>query len=276
MKQNNKGVHIRKEINEMEPVVKNDTASNNKGGMLKKVKMILLIFMGIAALFLVACVAIKSYNHSKYQDEFYVQQQALKYMQERYNEEFIVMYNRGMGGAYNYVQLYAYPITHRDEMHKIEIQGYYNKWGKLDFYDDYVMVRLTEEYEAYVAPIIDEYFDEYKFYIDFNAEWLTNNLPTDTQLEDLWELDANADYPLPRVFLYLRSCEEEKYNDSIIQKLSQKLQENNYRGVLSMIIYYDDSFYNKRNRENIYEDIGARGNNVDGNTIIIYSNKIKY
>ncbi|MBO5087395.1 MAG: hypothetical protein J6C01_01860 [Lachnospiraceae bacterium] len=206
----------------MEPVVINDTVSNNKGGMLKKIKMILLILIGIAVLFLAACIAIKSYNHSKYQDEFYVQQEALEYMQERYNEEFIVMYNRGMGGAYNYVQLYAYPVTHRDEMHKIEIQGYYNKWGKLDFYDDYVMVRLTEEYEAYVDPIIDEYFDEYKFYIDFNAEWLRNNLSADTKLEDLWELKAGADYPLPEISLFIKLDDEsmKRKLDTLVQDLS--------------------------------------------------------
>ena len=153
---------------------------------------------------------IKSYNRSRYKDEFYLQQEVSEYLEERYNEEFIVMFNRGMSGAYNYMQLYAYPMAYQDEMHKIEIQGYYNKWGKMDFYDDYVMIKLTEEYEAYIDPIIDEYFDEYKFYLDFNAEWLTNNLPADTKLEDLWELKANEDYPLPKIFLYLQTSEEKK------------------------------------------------------------------
>ena len=49
----------------------------------------------------------------------------------------------------------------------------------------------------------------------------------------------------------------------------------NYRGILSITIYYDDSFYDKRNRTNIYEDIGARGNNVEGVSIFIYNEEIK-
>lgn len=256
----------------MEPVVINDTTPKNKGVILKKIKMMLLILIGIAVLFLVACIAIKSYNHSKYQDEFYVQQEALEYMQERYNEEFIVMYNRGMGGAYNYVQLYAYPVTHRDEMHKIEIQGYYNKWGKLDFYDDYVVVRLTEEYEAYVDPIIDEYFDQYKFYIDFNAEWLTNNLPTDTQLEDLWELDANADYPLLTLFIYIAPNDDCQTGE--IERLCTQLKECNVRAMVNVWDLQDEERYaqlyrNDWGENRTYRDV------KDMTTVFVYDNRIE-
>ena len=188
---------------EMEPVVMGNVGvkPDKRASVGKKIGIFFLILIGLLVLLFIATLMIKSYNRSRYKDEFYLQQEVSEYLEERYNEEFIVMFNRGMSGAYNYMQLYAYPMAYQDEMHKIEIQGYYNKWGKMDFYDDYVMIKLTEEYEAYIDPVIDEYFDEYKFYLDFNAEWLTNNLPADTKLEDLWEMKANEDYPLPAIFI---------------------------------------------------------------------------
>ena len=257
----------------MEPVVINDTVSNNKGGMLKKIKMILLILIGIAVLFLAACIAIKSYNHSKYQDEFYVQQEALEYMQERYNEEFIVMYNRGMGGAYNYVQLYAYPVTHRDEMHKIEIQGYYNKWGKLDFYDDYVVVRLTEEYEAYVGEIINIYYKDYKFFVEFHGEWITNNLTSNTELNDLWKLKPNVDYPLPVIYIYLSPREESNNKDKLNEFLNT-LQEKKYRGRVDLWYTKAQDKFELAERNN-WSDIMRYTDYDDMVTYFIYSDEIK-
>ena len=214
---------------EMEPVAMGTVGvkPDKKSGIGKKIGIFFLILIGLLVLFFIATLMIKSYNRSRYKDEFYLQQEVKEYLEERYNEEFIVMFNRGMSGAYNYMQLYAYPMAYQDEMHKIEIQGYYNKWGKLDYYDDYVMIKLTEEYEAYIDPIIDEYFDEYKFYLDFNAEWLTNNLPADTRLEDLWKLKANEDYPLPSIYLYLKKAEHINYNDTMVKMLTKQLQENN-------------------------------------------------
>ena len=120
---------------EQEVFVLKDTGIKTK----KKIPVGYKILITIAVLFvagicyLCSIVFIKAYNKSKSRDEFYVQQEVLEYLKERYNEEFVVVYNRGMGPAYNYVQLYAYPKEYKDEKHKFEIQGYYNKWGKLDY-----------------------------------------------------------------------------------------------------------------------------------------------
>ena len=192
-----------------------------------KIAIALAIIVSSVVIVFLAIGMIKSHNRAQYKDEFYVQQEVTRYLQERYNEEFIVYYERGMGGAYNYVQLYAYPIAQQDDAHEIKIQGYYNKWGKMDFYDDYVMVRLTEEYEAYIDPIIDEYFDEYKFYIDFYSEWLMNNLPPDTELEDLWELETNVDYPLPNINLFIKV--DENFNKQVLKDTVVDLSYTNSR-----------------------------------------------
>ena len=260
---------------EMEPVAMGTVGvkPDKKSGIGKKIGIFFLILIGLLVLLFIATLMIKSYNRSRYKDEFYLQQEVKEYLEERYNEEFIVMFNRGMSGAYNYVQLYAYPIAYQDEMHKIEIQGYYNEWGKMDFYDDYVMIKLTEEYEAYIAPIIDEYFDEYKFYLDFNAEWLTNNLPADTKLEDLWGLKANEDYPLPNVFVYLSPREENAQNK--LEDMCTSLRDIGLRGRIKIWELQNEERYSQLHRNDwqnnrTYRDI----DNIT--TVFLYSNKIEF
>ncbi|MCM1157336.1 MAG: hypothetical protein NC300_10955 [Bacteroidales bacterium] len=135
-------------------------------------------------------------------------QEALAYLEERYGEEFEIDSYRGMGYAYDYVQMYAYPKAYHDEAHKFQIQGRINDEGKMEYVDSYVMVRLTDEYEAYIEPIIGKYYDEYKFYVRFDSEWLTNNLPVDIKVKDLLKLRANEDYPLPEIFMFLGPNEE--------------------------------------------------------------------
>ena len=123
---------------------------------------LLLAFAAIAGLiflWFVSVVFIRLHNRAKYRDSYYVQKEVREYLENRYDEKFVVMFNRGMGPAYNYVQLFAYPQTNQDSKHKFEIQGYYNRWGKLDYFDSYVMVKLTDDYEAYI--------DEYLMIISF-------------------------------------------------------------------------------------------------------------
>ena len=93
--------------------------------------------------------------------------------------------------------MFAYPVERGAGKYTFQVQGYLNKWGK-----------LVDEYETYLDSIIGEYFDDYKFYMEFFSEWVTSNLPQDIKLEELWNLVPNIDYPLPILSIYLPSPEE--------------------------------------------------------------------
>ena len=188
--------------------------SKMKGDQIKRTGSIgrkILIGLGAVGLFIllvfVAGFLVKiikrQNNKEKYKDAEYVKQDTLNYLEERYGEEFEIESVRGMSYAYDYINMYAYPKGLQDEAHKFKIQGRFNKEGNLEYCDSYVMVKLTDDYEAYIDPIIGEYFEEYKFYIEFDSEWLTSNLPADSKLENLWQLHANEDYPLPTIYIYI-------------------------------------------------------------------------
>ncbi len=167
-------------------------------------------------------------------------QEVLAYLKERYDEEFEIASYRGMSYAYDYVQMYAYPKGYSDEAHQFQIQGRLNEDKKMEYCDSYVMVKLTDEYEAYIEPIIGEYFDEYKFYIKFNSEWLTSNLPPDTKLEDLWGLHANEDYPLPTIYIYTYNADKDRNHlENMVREFSVK----NVRCSGRTVYYYDYERY---------------------------------
>ena len=179
----------------------------------------------------------ESRNHAKEEKR---KEEVLAYLEERYGEEFEIASYRGMSYAYDYVQMYVYPKGYSDEAHQFKIQGRLNEEGKMEYVDSYVMVKLTDDYEAYIDPIIREYFDEYKFYVRFNSEWLLNNLPPDTKLEDLWELHANEDYPLPDMCIYIYNADKDRNHlENMVKELSVK----NIRCSGSVVYYYDYERY---------------------------------
>ncbi len=105
--------------------------------------------------------------------------------------------------------------------------------------------KLGDDYEVYIQKILNDSFDEYCFDMEFHAEWVTKNLATDTRLEDLWELSANVDYPLPDVTIMLPAS----ISSIEIKKFVGKLGESNFRGAVSIIQYYDTDSYESRKKD---------------------------
>ena len=234
----------------------------------KKKKLVLAveIILGIAVCAILCVMGAKvaekmkvESNKAKYADASYVQQDILNYLKERYQEDFTLVENtyRGMGYAYDYVEVHAYPTVHQDEQHKFEVQGRYNEKGEMEYCDGYVMVQLAREYEQRIDEIIDETFDDYKFFLEFHSEWLTNNLPVGTTVDDLKNYRANADYPLPRLAVYMRPSQMEKFNQDSVEEVCSKLAELGYRGIIHVTCYEYDTHYEMKTRENMREAVGG-------------------
>lgn len=163
------------------------------------------------------------------------------YLEERYGEQFVVTFEHGRGYAYDHALLHGYPVDHPDdERYEFEIQVYYYKGGKKEFYDGYTMVKLADEYEEYIDEILGDCFNEYKFHMEFYSEWITTNLPADITLEELWKnYRANADYPLPRIRVLIPPETTPKQIKEFVEKLGQ----SSFRGVAGIVHHYDKSIY---------------------------------
>lgn len=212
-------------------------------------------------------------NKEKYEDAEYVKEDTIKYLEERYGEEFEIESVRGMSYAYDYINMYAYPKGLQDEAHKFKIQGRLNEEGNLEYCDSYVMVKIGDEYAAYVDRIIDESFDDYKFFLEFDSEWITSNLPPDTKVEDLFELSANVDYPMPRLFIFLKSSQKVHFTNDNIMNMCRKLAVWGYRGPIHITCYDDDQYYEKKNNENKRECLENEEFHWEYHVIFIYDDK---
>ena len=212
-------------------------------------------------------------NINKYKNQDFVQQEMLRYLEERYGEKFVMQSFTGYGYSYsNYAEMKACPEGQEDEEHTFQVQGYYNKDGAMDFYDTYVMVRLLKDYEAYLDPIIGEYFDEYKFYMTVSAEWVTNSLPPDTTLEDLWEMTAGVDYPIPTISIYLPPKESIINFEKMVEGLSKKL----FRGDIGVKLYNRQERYDKKSRNDWNEKMGEHEGYKVYSAVIFGDGSIEY
>ncbi len=235
----------------------------------KITKVIGIIFITVVMGFLVCIIgvnAIAQTNEKKYQDENYVIEKALKYLEKRYDEKFIITKYQGMGPMYGYVSMEACPEGKEEPRYTFQVQGYPNKWGSLDYYDTYVMVRLTGEYEEYVGNIIGEYFDEYKFFIEFYSEWITEELPLNMHLEDLWELKANEDYPLPWLYIYIPPDAE----DAVIVDMVETLSKNHFKGLIQVEHIYNRKLYDAKQRNDWSKGYKEYGIKSTGEKSYIY------
>lgn len=232
--------------------------------------MFLIIFVIVLFLIIIKWIipTITRYNNiAKYKEEGYIEKDVTRYLEERYGEEFVITSVRGRSYAYDYINMYAYPKSHQEESYEFKIQGRYNEEGILEYTDSYVMIKLRDDYEAYVDPIIDEYFDEYKFYIDFDSEWMTSNIPANAKLEDLWELKANIDYPLPEIRIYIGPSDNRQVDT--LEKMVIKMSLKNIR-CGGLVAYYSDISKYNGVIKNWNDDVTGLDFSQDIETFLIY------
>ncbi|MDE5965800.1 MAG: hypothetical protein K2G89_03110, partial [Lachnospiraceae bacterium] len=190
-----------------------------------------------------------------------------------YGEEFELVEDsyRGTDYAHSFVSAEARPKASPDEQHTFPIQGYFNRWGGLEYFDGYVMVQLAREYEQRIDEIIDETFDDYKFFLEFYSEWLTNSLPVGTTVDDLKNYKANVDYPLPDLGVFMRPSQLEKFNQANVEEVCSRLAEMGYRGTITITCYEYDTHYERKTRENQRRAEGSEADHWKYFVVFVYS-----
>lgn len=171
-------------------------------------------------------------------DEEYVQAQILVYLEERYHEKFVMKgYISYLGEfAGNYVSMEVWPEGKEDNEHLFKVKGYRNEDDELDYYDSYVYLRLEKEMEEYVQPVIGEYFDDdISYWVQFSREvTCEHNLPVEISVEDLLKLDPSKDYEPPNLIIEVQTEQQKDYNYGSMSLLAKELQDNRFRGKLTI------------------------------------------
>ena len=113
-----------------------------------------------------------------------IRQDVSAYLEERYDEKFVI--TNIIFPNFNYASyiITAYPEGKPEKSdYKITIHGWENK-GLIDYYDNYPVVKLIPELREYISDVVGEYFPENKVYVDFYNEWIRGNIDKDMTLDD--------------------------------------------------------------------------------------------
>lgn len=178
-------------------------------------------------------------NRRKLDDEKYVQAQMMEYLEERYHEKFIMKrYEDCLGTWYgNYIEMEVCPEGKDDGKHLFEVRGHPDDEWNLDYSDTRVDLRIKKEMEEYFRPYIDKYYENYFLYwIFLYSTSFSGNLPVDLTLEELFA----QKYELNLHFSVNVEQQETDSNLENLKPLAKELQDNKFRGTLSVTFYVTD------------------------------------
>ena len=113
-----------------------------------------------------------------------IRQDVSAYLEERYDEKFVI--TNIIFPNFNYASyiITAYPEGKPEKSdYKITIHGWENK-GLIDYYDNYPLVKLIPELREYISDVVGEYFPENKVYVQsIDQEWIRENIDENYSLE---------------------------------------------------------------------------------------------
>ena len=106
-----------------------------------------------------------------------IRQDVSAYLEERYDEKFVI--TNIIFPNFNYASyiITAYPEGKPEKSdYKITIHGWENK-GLIDYYDNYPVVKIKPELTEYISNIVDKFFVENRVYVqNFHQEWIRENI----------------------------------------------------------------------------------------------------
>lgn len=155
---------------------------------MKITKKIAIVFIAFAALGLLIFATIKLQIPRRiklwHPSEETIRKDVTEYLEERYQEEFVI--TNILFPSFNYASyiITAYPIGAPQQVeYKITIHGWENK-GLINYYDNYPIVRLIPELREYTSNVVGKYFPENKVYVDFYVEWIRGNIDKDLSFDE--------------------------------------------------------------------------------------------
>lgn len=166
----------------------------------------------------------------------YVQAQMMDFLEKRYHEKFVMKgYIDCLGNWYgNYVEMKACPEGKDDGEHLFIVEGKPDDAGNLEYKDSYLYVLIEKDYLKYFEPVIDEYFDDCHYEVDFYPEYNTVSpeIPGDATVEELLEFKAGRDYNKPLISIY----SEQKLKPEAQRDFCGKLQDKKFQGSVDLCV----------------------------------------
>ena len=167
-----------------------------------------------------------------------VENEMLKYLNERYEEEFESVYMAEPSFAYNYYRMTAYPKDNKDNTFEVEAHKYGN--SKFHYFDSYYGIKITKEYEEYVKSLIKKYFKIFKCYMDYSKKIFPEDFDVNLTFSESLSYDYQSHFAYPYIDICIPSY---LYDKTIINNMVEELARQKIRGSI-YIASFNESAYN--------------------------------
>ena len=171
---------------------------------------------------------------------------ALKYLKEKYGENFEISITDRPSSIYNSYYLTAY----NEEFDSMNITISFTDENTYDISDDGLMLFIQDDLEKWFADFIDPYIDcEYKVFYRKNGFTLPDDYKECKTAEDFLELTPSSEYYGLLFTVLLPSSEYEKSYTETASEIANRMAETGIRGQLSIHVYKEES---------VYDDVSTR------------------
>ena len=210
---------------------------------MKTTKKIAIVFIVLIAIGLLIFATIKLQIPRRiklwHPSEETIRKDVTEYLEERYNEEFVITNILFPGFNYASYIITAYPEGAPQQVeYKITIHGWEDK-GLINYCDNYPIVKLIPELRAYTSDVVGKYFPENTVYVDFYQEWIRGNIDKDltfdkfiNDIEGEWHSAGWFDICIPSE----KPMDEEMLNT--LNEMAAYMAENKLSGFFFIDVMY--------------------------------------
>ena len=221
----------------------------------KIIKIILITLLSIITItFLIGAYYLATYEAPAPVDtQTIVKEKALKYLHERYNEEFEIVNFIAPEPYHNFYNIVAFPKGQpKEEEQKILIHGWITKNNKssskekITFYDNYSVVKLIPELKNKISNLVLTDYSECKIHIAFHKERIEKTTAKYNSVEEFLENDDYWKHSMGTTIFTLNNTIDDK---NILNKYSQDLfnhlVHDNFSGSVELCFYSNANIYKK-------------------------------
>ena len=169
---------------------------------------------------------------------------ALKYLKEKYGENFKISITDRPSSIYNSYYLTAY----NEEFDSMNITISFTDENTYDISDDGLMLFIQDDLEKWFADFIDPYIDcEYKVFYRKNGFTLPDDYKECKTAEDFLELTPTSEYYGLLFTVLLPASEYEKSYTATASEIADRMAEAGIRGQVGITVYKDENIFDNVN-----------------------------
>lgn len=163
----------------------------------------------------------------------------LKYLEEKYGEEFTPISFESSGFAYSHDTLWAYPKS-GDKVDRFEVWGSRMEDGSYEMSDGYFGIYIKPKYEEVLLGFVSEIYNNFKMFTSFKEGIWSDELNKDTKIEDIYLKDQLFG---SNTVIFVKEDSAEGIDDEEgLRKIAEKMKDHKMVGNVRIYFVFNEKF----------------------------------